>query len=310
MDSQSAETRGHMTCVVHVSPDVVDAGAEMTLQGQVSSSPPCDLRGHTLRVKDETGADAGGVELIQFDGETNRTDEFGVKAPVKVGEYTWLAVCPAVVSEGISYIEASTAIPFTVKRHTMHVLAWDIPSAIVVGERFRMNVGIKCSNECQFANRDLAIYDHEGTHVATGTLSGDRWPGTTGLYVAAIELDAPATEGLYSWSVTFPPSDDGIPHAEGSSSFGVRVVCHPECLVTVETADQVSQTPLSGARVVMHPYKAVTDERGVAQMRVAKGAYKLFVSKTLYLTFGLPVEVTADMTARAELELEPLVERN
>jgi hypothetical protein len=28
------------------------------------------------------------------------------------------------------------------------------------------------------------------------------------------------------------------------------------------------------------------------------------------LTFGLPVEVTADMTARAELDLEPVTERN
>ena len=94
------------------------------------------------------------------------------------------------------------------------------------------------------------------------------------------------------------------------SSFGVRVVSHPEYLVTVETVDKVSQTPLSGARVVMHPYRAVTDERGVAEVRVAKGAYKLFVSQTRYLTFGLPVEVTADMTARAELDLEPVPERN
>jgi hypothetical protein len=43
---------------------------------------------------------------------------------------------------------------------------------------------------------------------------------------------------------------------------------------------------------------------------VAKGAYKLFVSQTNYLTFGMPVEVAADMTARAELELEPVPERN
>jgi len=48
----------------------------------------------------------------------------------------------------------------------------------------------------------------------------------------------------------------------------------------------------------------------VAEVRVAKGAYKLFVSQTKYLTFGLPVEVTADITARAELELEPMPERN
>ena len=78
----------------------------------------------------------------------------------------------------------------------------------------------------------------------------------------------------------------------------------------VETIDMVSQTPLSGARVVMHPYRAITDERGVADLRVAKGAYKLFVSQTSYLTFGLPIDVTANMTVRAELELEPVLERN
>jgi hypothetical protein len=310
MDSGSIETRGQTTCVIHVSPDVVDAGAEMTLQGQVSCAPTCDLRGHALLVKDEAGADARSVELTQFDGETNQTNEFDVKAPVKAGVYMWMAVCPAVVKGGISYVEASTPISFTVKRHTTHVVAWDIPSAIVIRERFRIKVGIKCSSECHLANRDFEIYDHEGTQVATGTLPGDRWPGTTGLYVAEVELQAPASEGLYSWSVKGPGSDVGVPHAEGSNSFGVRVVSHPECLVTVETVDRITQTPLGGARVVMHPYKAVTDERGIAQMRVAKGAYRLFVSQTKYLTFGVPVEVTADMTARAELDMEPLVERN
>jgi len=197
-----------------------------------------------------------------------------------------------------------------VQPHTTSVVAWDIPSAVVAGERFRMKVGIKCSSECHLTNRDFGIYDHEGAQVATGTVPGDPWPGTTGLHVAEVELEAPAAEGLYTWSVRGPGSDVGIPHAEGSISFGVRVVSHPEYLVTVETFDRVSQTPLRGARVVMHPYWAVTDERGVAEVRVAKGAYKLFVSQTRYLTFGLPVEVTADITARAELDLEPVPERN
>jgi hypothetical protein len=87
-------------------------------------------------------------------------------------------------------------------------------------------------------------------------------------------------------------------------------VGRPEYLVTVETVDGVDHTPLSGARVVMHPYRAVTDERGIAKVRVAKGAYKLFVSQTRYVTFGLPVDVEADMTARAELYVEPVTERN
>jgi hypothetical protein len=299
-----------MTCAVDVSPNLVDAGADMTLQAKVSCSPACDLRGHTLVVKDQAGADASRVELTEFDGKTNATREFVVKAPVKAGDYAWLAACPAVVKEGVSYAEASAPVPFTVNPHRTHVVAWDIPSAIVVGERFRMKVGIKCSHECHLANRDFGIYDQEGAQIATGALPGDLWPGTTGLYFAEVELEAAAQEGLHTWSVKTPASDAGISHAEGSIGFGVRVVCHPEYLVRVETVDKDSQAPLMGARLVMHPYKAVTDERGVAEVRVAKGAYKLFVSQTRYLTFGLPVEVTGDMTTRAELELEPDRERN
>ena len=198
----------------------------------------------------------------------------------------------------------------TVAPHIMSVAVWDIPSAIVVGETFRLKVGIKCPHECDLSNSGFGIYDQEGTQVAAGTLPGDRWPGTTGLYVAEVELKAPATEGLHTWSAKAAGPDGETPHAEGSVSFGVRVVSQPEYVVTVETVDGESQTPLSGARVVMHPYKAVTDERGVAEMRVAKGAYKLFVSQPRYATFGLPVDVTADTSARAELYLEPVLERN
>ena len=198
-----------------------------------------------------------------------------------------------------------------VTAHTTSVVVWDIPSAIVAGERFRIKVGMKCANECDLTNSEFGIFDEEGTRLATGTMPGDRWPGTAGLYFAEVELEAPATEGLYTWSANGPlGSDVEGPHAEGSISFGVRVVGHPEYLVTVEAVDQVNQTPLSGARVVMHPYKAVTDERGIAEVRVPKGAYQLFVSQSRYLTFGLPIEVTADMTTRAELYVEPVTERN
>jgi hypothetical protein len=324
MASQSDEMRGHATCAVDVSPDMVDAGAELTLKSKVSCSPAHDLRGHILLVKDQASADVGSVELTEYDGEANQTSDFVVKAPIEVGEHTWSVVCPAVVKEGISYDEASAKIAFTVKAHATSVIAWDIPSAIVVGARFRIRVGIKCSTACDLTNSGFAIYNHEGIQVAAGMLSGDWWPDTTGLYVTEVELEAPSAEGLYTWTVNSPGpppqragerapgapgSSVGIPHAEGSVSFGVRVVRHPEYVVTVETVDKVNQTPLSGAHVVMHPYKAVTDERGIAELRVAGGTYKLFVSQNSYLTFGLPVEVTAHMTARAELDEEPVTER-
>ena len=310
MASHSDEPRGHMTCTVDVSPGVVDAGAEMTLRGRVSCSPPCDLRGHTLFIKDEAGADAGGAELTEFDGETNTTNEFVVRVPATSGAYTWSAVCPEVVRGGTSFAEASAPVSFTVTAHTPYVMAWDMPSGVVSRERFRVKVGIKCSNGCDLAGSGFEVRDHEGTQVAVGTLRDELWPGTASLYGAEVELEAPASEGLYTWTVKRRQSDLELPHAEGSFDFRVRVVGHPECLVTIEAVDKVSRTPLSGARVVMHPYRVVADAQGLARVRVARGAYKLFVSQTNYLTLGLPIEVTTDITARAELDLEPVPERN
>ena len=310
MASHGDDTRGHVTCAIDVSPDAVDAGAEMALRVDVSCSPPCDLRGHTLLIKDGAGADAGSVEIVEFDGEINSTNEFVLVAPAVPGAHTWSVVCPAVERGGTSYIEASTPMSFTVTPHATHIVAWDIPSDIVVGERFRMKVGVKCSSGCDLANSDFGIYDHEGNKVAAAVLSDERWPETAGLHVAEVELEAPASEGLHTWSVKHPQSGLELPHAEGAVDFGVNVVGHPECLVTIEAVDTVTQTPLSGARVVMHPYRVVADEHGVARVRVAKGAYRLFVSQTNYLTFGLAVDVDADMTSRAELEPEPVLERN
>ena len=213
-------------------------------------------------------------------------------------------------SNGETHEAGEPAVEAPVASHTTNVVVWDIPSAVVVRERFRIKVGIKCSDECDLTNREFEIHDHDGTRIATGTLTGDQWPGTTGLYVAEVELQAPAAEGLYTWSVTLPGSEGEVLHAEGVTSFGVRVVSHPDCLVTVEAFDREHQQPLGAARVVMHPYKAVTDEHGRAEVRVAKGTYTLFVSQTRYLTFGMPIEVAADMTVRAELDVEPVTERN
>src|SRR5258708_1745428 len=122
MASKTEKTHGQTTCIVHVSPDIVDAGAEMTLRGEVSCSPACDLRGHTLLVKDELGAEACCLELNEFDGVANGTREFVLKAPVKPGQYAWLALSPAVVKQGVSYAQASTPISITVKPHSMHVV--------------------------------------------------------------------------------------------------------------------------------------------------------------------------------------------
>jgi hypothetical protein len=59
-----------------------------------------------------------------------------------------------------------------------------------------------------------------------------------------------------------------------------------------------------GARVVVHPYRAVTDAEGVAELRVPKGAYRLFVSGGDYFPFRSDGEIGADVTIRAELDVD------
>lgn len=310
MATRKELTRGHVDIALEISPGIVDAGAEMTLDARVSCAPSGALTGHKLLVKDKAGADQGVLELTEIDDEPTAAGALALKAPLAPGDHVWSVTCPAVAKKGVSYPEASKTISFTVKPHTTRVIAWDAPPTVVAGDTFTIKIGIKCSSECVFANKAFEIYDHHGAQIATGKLSGAIWPGTSGLYSQALELTAPSAAGLHRWTVRCAGKDVETPHTEDAATFSVRVVSPPECLITVEVVDKVSQEPLADARVTLHPYRAVTDRRGFAEMKVAKGAYDLFVAKTKYLTLGLPVEVGADMTARAELDLEPEIERN
>jgi hypothetical protein len=314
MASRKELPRGRVEIALEVSPDSIDAGAEMALHARVSCSPACDVWGHRLPVKDERGGELGVIELGEIDDETDEqtgaAGTLALKAPLKTGDHMWSVVSPAFVKDGVSYEDASKTIAFAVKPHTTRVLAWDSPPTVVAGDKFKIKIGIKCSSECSFADKAFLIYDHDGAEVARGALSGDLWPGTTGLYYAAVELKAPSSAGLYQWSVKSAGKNIETPHPEGATEFSLRVVDRPECTVTVEAVDRLSQEPVAGAWVALHPYKALTDDRGFTKIRVAKGAYHLFVAKNRYLTLGLPLDVKADMTARAELDLEPEIERN
>ena len=254
-----------------VSPSEVDAGADLTLKGKVSCSPAEDLRGKTLLIKDQDGALAESIELTEFDGETNETGEFMVKAPVRPGAYTWLAVCPAHAEAGISHEEPSAPFSFTVKPHSTHIVVWDAPSTIECGEGFSIKFGVKCSSECRPDGWTLEVRDHDRKKLARATLSDDAWPGTAALYYTEVDLTAPDTEGLYAWEAKASGTGLDVPHAEGTASFGVRVVPTPECILTVEAIDMESQTPVKGAKVVVHPYRAFTDESGRAEVKDPEG---------------------------------------
>lgn len=200
-----------------------------------------------------------------------------------------------------------------VESHAMRIVVWDVPSAVAVGEKFRLKVGLKCCCACPLGGRAFEIRDADGVQVASGTVGSDTWLGSAALHFAEVEVRAPVVEGPHLWEIRVPESwvkapesDAQVPHEQRSDTFRVRSVPAPKFLVSVAVIDNETRTSLHGASVVMYPYRAVTDDRGVAEMRVAGGEYVLQVSRSKYLASSRAIEVTGDVATTAVLDLQPV----
>ena len=303
MAAKAVGTHGRHSCAVELSPGEADAGAELTVTVRASCPDGCDLTGQSVSIRDRDHTELARAELAQRDGEP--TAAFALRAPLEVGEHVWRAVLAAHDKEGISHEAASIAFSFATKAHAASVNVWGLPSAIPAGERFGFKVGIKCSAGCRLTGRPLSISDHQGAQVGAASLGDDIWPGTSALYFAEVEAQAPIATGDHWWQVETAGSDAGVPHAAGSVAFAIKVVSPPDHEVTVEAFDSEKQAPIKGAHVLLHPYRALTDERGMAKIKVAKGRYKLFVSGFNYVGYQDIIEVAGDLTMRAELTEEP-----
>src|SRR6185436_14194261 len=177
------------------------------------------------------------------------------------------------------------------------------------GETFRFKVGITCTCGCPQQGREFTVFDEDRQQVAAGRLDGNVWPGSTALYFAEVDVVASGKQGLHNWEVEAPASKIHVPTADVlidhdgvSSTFAARFVPPPDSVVRVQVTDKESRAPLEGATVIAFPYRAVTDEAGMAVLNVARGQYRLQVSRSKYVAFGSSIEVTGETTANAELE--------
>jgi hypothetical protein len=115
-------------------------------------------------------------------------------------------------------------------------------------------------------------------------------------------------DGLHAWQACVDAADGGgadqPAHTAASTAFQVRAVQAPSCVLKVVAVDASSGRPVPGARVVVHPYRALTDANGVAELKLPKGSYRLFVSGRDRFPFRADGEVLADTTVRAELVVD------
>lgn len=299
------------TVSVSVSPCPVDAGADLTITVRAVSDPSSDLTAQAVFICDGDGAQLAATSLAATDetagGEMAYAATVAIAAPMLPGERVWRVMLPATAdANGLRYGEAAVAFSFVIAAHAAEMNVWGLPPAIAAGEHFALKVGIKCPCNCNLAGRPFSVFDAHGNEVGSGCLGATVWPGTRALYFAQISVPAPALPGYDDWSVRTPAFEaHGRPHAPGEAHFGVRTMPAPEAEVTITAFDRDQQIPIKGIHVLLHPYRAYTDEAGVARLRVARGRYPLVVSGLRYVPYEDIIDATGDVNARAELALEP-----
>jgi hypothetical protein len=188
--------------------------------------------------------------------------------------------------------------------HTLELTVWDVPPVTAAGERFTLVVGARCSEGCDLGGKALNLFDQHGSCACTVKLGAVVWPGTEALYFAKIEAQAPLAAGSHPWSAKMEGWDAEPPHAGGAFPLMVRVVAAPDCAVTVRVVDRETQKPITGARVVLHPYRAVTGDSGIASIKIAKGKYDILVSASRYLPVCVSGEVGADVAITTALDAD------
>jgi len=285
-------------------PRELDVGADLVLNVKVSCPEGCDLRGIPVHVMaaDEVVITS---ELARYDETINTTEDLNVKAPVQVGEHAWTVLFPRHEFDGTVHEQGCLIVSFTTRPHATSMAVWDVPSPVVLNRSFKVKVGVKCSAACPLAGQLIEVCDESGIRIGQSRLAETPWPGTSALYLAEVELAAPAAEGIPSWSARFAAVAPELPHEEASATFSFRTARPPEHRVTVKVTDKETEAPLDNVEVRMGLYRASTDAQGLASLELPGGVYDLDAWKAGYATLPRTVDVGKDLMIHVEALFSP-----
>ena len=206
---------------------------------------------------------------------------------------------PKQQTEDLVHKEGSVPITVRTLAHDTSLAVWGVPSPIVMGHPFRIQVGATCSAGCDLKGKEIEICDETGASIARGTLGETPLDGTRALYWTEVDLVAPTREGSTSRSVRFAPTELRLPHGGASARFGFETVKPPQYSVAVKVVEKDVGTPVEDAQVRLGVYFAYSDANGLAKVAMPRGTYSLDVLKTGYeapfTEFGVNDDVTVEV---------------
>lgn len=284
----------------------VDVGATLSFRTRASCPSGCDLRGGTVTIvsDDRTLATS---ELITYDETTNETADVPLSVPAEAGEHHWHVRFQGPAVDGPVHEAAALDVLIRTQPHRSSIATWNVRSPTMIGTAFSVKVGVQCSAKCRLTGLVVECHDQAGAKAGQGTLGATPWSGTTDLYWADVELDAPANPGLFSWSVTVEPGpagEAGLAHESASATFSCRIERPAEHTVKVEVRD-VNAAPIEDVEIRLGPYTASTDARGEVIVDAPKGVYELSIRKDGYAARPQDVDVQGNLTVQIEAQSVP-----
>ena len=303
--------KAQFSCQLEAVPvrDAVDVATPITFEYRVTCPEAFERQGATLELRDQEGQLLQVVELEHLLGGVTAAGEITAPAPSTPGDYSWSLTLPRQEAEEAVFQESRAQLGFSARPHAVRLETWGLPTAVTAGEEFRVKVGVKCSAGCDLTGWRFEIVDQDEKRLAGGEAGPEPWQGTKSLYHAEVTLPAPSEPGIFRWRVRTAAADEVPAHDAAERSFGANAVSPPEHVLTVEAFDRDKGEPIAGMHVLLHPFRALTDENGVARLAVPKGNYSLLVSGFRYYPYRTQLEIAEDTTVRAEVEWEPIVEK-
>ena len=191
--------------------------------------------------------------------------------------------------------------------HELTFAVWDLPSPVVTGRPLALKVGAKCSHGCDLTGATVEIRNDAGTLVGSGTVGPTPWTGTSALYWTDAQLIGPDAAGPACLTAGIAAVEDHL-HPIASSTFRFVAVNPPEHVVTLKVTNRETGTGVVGAEVRVGPFRAATDEEGVASIELPSGAFEVTAWKPGYDAASTSVNVAGRVSVELALVAEPVTE--
>lgn len=272
------------------------AGATFEIAITIACPNGCKLGPAIVSVSDP----AGDMRDFAPTDPGQRCARLTLTAPASAGSHAWTITATPRDAGTLMHDAASATLTLGVVPHVASLAVWELPDAVAAGRPFALNVGASSTAGFILAGRTIEIRDASGAVAARSTLGHDPWPGTAALAWTALELTAPATPSVASWTAGLLTDGLALPHDCIGFPFTVPVTAPAAHRVEVAAVDAATRAPLADAVIRLGAYRATTDAAGRATLEVPAGAFDVVVWKSGFDIPDMAITVAADTTITLE----------